>query len=291
MTPLRQRFIEDMQLRGLAPTTQRSYIHYVAEFSKFYNTSPDKLDLEAIRQYEIHLLNERRLSPQSVNTFISAAQFFYTVTLEMPWQKNCFPRVRIAEKLPVVLDPEEVAAFFDHVPSLKYRAALMLCYGAGLRIAEAVAVKVSDIDSKRMLIRVEQGKGKKDRYAMLSPRLLCVLRRYWCFRKPRLWLFPSWGEAKHLSPGSLAQACRDASKQSGLTKRITAHTLRHSFATHLLEGGTDTRVIQVLLGHSRIDTTARYTKVSARLIAGTASPLDALGVKPGPAEPKRKPRK
>jgi integrase/recombinase XerD len=286
MTPLRQRFIEDMQLRGLAPTTQRSYIHYVAEFAKFYNKSPGDLDLEAIRQYEIHLLNERKLSPESVNTFISSVQFLYTVTLEMPWDKQCFPRVRVAETLPVVLDPEEVAGFFDYIPSLKYRAALMLCYGAGLRIAEAAAVKVSDIDSKRMLIRVEQGKGKKDRYVMLSPRLLCVLRRYWRAARPRVWMFPSWRGTKHLSSTSLSNACRDASKQCGLAKRITAHTLRHSFATHLLENGTDTRVIQVLLGHSRIDTTARYTKVASNVIARTPSPLDSLGVKPKP-----KPRK
>jgi site-specific recombinase XerD len=287
MTPLRQRFIEDMQLRGLAPTTQRSYIHYAADFAKFYNTSPEKLDLEAIRQYEVHLLNERKMSPQSVNAFVASVQFLYTVTLEMPWGKECFPRVRVASKLPVVLDPEEVAEFFDYVPSLMYRAALMLCYGAGLRIGEAVAVKVEDIDSKRMLIHVQEGKGRKDRFVMLSPRLLAVLRRYYRAARPRgEWMFPSWRGSRHLSSKSLSQACRDASKQSGLTKRITAHTLRHSFATHLLENGTDTRVIQVLLGHSRIDTTARYTKVAAHLIAATPSPLDALGVKP-----KQKPRK
>jgi integrase/recombinase XerD len=291
MTPLRQRFIEDMQLRGLAPTTQRSYIHYVAGYAKYYNTSPENLDLEAVRQYEIHLLNERKLSPQSVNTFISSVQFFYTWTVDTPWDKQCFPRVRIGEKLPIVLDKEEVARFFDHVPSLKYRAALMLCYGAGLRISEAVAIKVSDIDSKRMLIRVEQGKGKKDRYAMLSPRLLAVLRCYWRVRQPRIWLFPSWRETKHLSVGSLSVACRDASRQCGLTKRVTAHTLRHSFATHLLENGTDTRVIQVLLGHSRIDTTARYTKVSTHVIAGTTSPLDALVPGPKQVKPKQKTRK
>jgi site-specific recombinase XerD len=286
MNALRQRFFEDMQLRGLALTTQRSYLHYVAEFAKYYNTSPEHLDLEAIRQYELYLLNERKLSPQSVNTFLSSVQFLYTVTLEMPWDKQCFPRVRIPQTLPTVLDKEEVARFFDFIPSLKYRAALMLCYGAGLRIAEAAAVKVSDIDSRRMLIRVEQGKGKKDRYAMLSPRLLTVLRCYWRVRRPSLWLFPSWRENKHISVGSLSLACREASKQCGLTKRITAHTLRHSFATHLLEGGADTRVIQVLLGHSRIDTTARYTKVSTHVIAGTPSPLDSLGVRR-----KQKPRK
>ncbi len=286
MTPLRQRFIEDMQLRGLAPTTQRSYLHYVAEFARYYNTGPEKLDLEAIRQYEIHLLNERKMSPQSVNTFLSSVQFLYLVTLEMPWGKHCFPRVRIASTLPVVLDPEEVAQFFDYVPSLKYRAALMLCYGAGLRISEAVAVKVTDIDSKRMLIRIAEGKGRKDRYVMLSPCLLAVLRRYWRAAQPRDWLFPSWRQNRHLSAASLSHACFHASKQCGLTKRITAHTLRHSFATHLLEGGTDTRVIQVLLGHARIDTTARYTQVAAHVIAGTPSPLDALGCKP-----KQKPRK
>jgi len=287
MTPLRQRFIEDMQLRGLAPTTQRSYIHYAADFAKFYNTSPEKLDLEAIRQYEMYLLNERKMSPQSVNAFVASVQFLYTVTLEMPWGKECFPRVRVTSKLPVVLDPEEVAEFFDYVPSLMYRAALMLCYGAGLRIGEAVAIKVEDIDSKRMLIHVQEGKGGKDRYVMLSPRLLAVLRRYFRAVRPRgNWMFPSWRGDRHLSSKSLSQACRDASKQSGLTKRITAHTLRHSFATHLLENGTDTRVIQVLLGHSRIDTTARYTKVATHVIAATPSPLDALGVKL-----KKKPRK
>lgn len=292
MTPLRERFIEDMQMRGLAPTTQRSYIHYAAEFAKFYNTSPEKLDLEAIRQYEMHLLNERKLSPQSVNAFVASVQFLYTVTLEMPWGKECFPRVRVASTLPVVLDPEEVTEFFDYIPSLKYRAALMLCYGAGLRIGEAVAVKVGDIDSKRMLIRVQKGKGSKDRYVMLSPRLLAVLRRYFRAARPcGEWMFPSWRGNRHLSSSALSQACRDASKQSGLTKRITAHTLRHSFATHLLESGTDTRVIQVLLGHSRIETTARYTKVAAHLIAATPSPLDSLGVKPKPAQPKQKSRK
>src|SRR5882724_304165 len=171
MTPLRKRFIEDMQLRGLAPATQRSYLHYVEDYAKFFRQSPDQLDLEAVRQYEIHLLNERKLSPQSVNTFVSSVQFLYVTTLEMPWGKECFPRLRVGSSLPVVLDPEEVAQFFDYVPSLKYRAALMLCYGAGLRISEAVAVKVEDIDSKRMVIRVVDGKGDKDRYVMLSPRL------------------------------------------------------------------------------------------------------------------------
>jgi integrase/recombinase XerD len=276
MTPLRQRFIEDMQLRGLAPTTQRSYTHYVADYAKFYNTSPEHLDLEAIRQYELHLLHEKKLSPESINAFVSSVQFLYLTTLEMPWGKECFPRVRRAHKLPLILSPEEVSQFFESVPSLKYRAALMTCYGAGLRISEAVSLKVSDVDSQRMLLRVEEGKGRKDRYVMLSKRLLAVLRCYWRAARPKDYLFPSWLQGRHLTSGALSVACRDASQRCGLAKRITAHTLRHSFATHLLENGTDTRVIQVLLGHSRIDTTARYTQVAAHVVAGTPSPLDAL---------------
>ncbi len=276
MTPLRQRFIEDMRLRGLASTTQRSYIHYVADYAKFYQTSPDQLDLEAVRQYELFLLHEKKLSPESINTFVSAVQFLYLVTLEMPWGKECFPRVRRPDKLPVVLSQEEVGRFFEHIAGLKHRAALMLGYGAGLRISEAVAVRVRDIDSQRRLIRIVQGKGSKDRYVMLSPRLLAVLRAYWRATRPRDFLFPSWREGRHMTSSALALACREAARHSGIPKRITAHTLRHSFATHLLEGGTDTRVIQALLGHSRIETTARYTRVGAHVVAGTLSPLDAL---------------
>lgn len=283
MTPLRQRFIDDMQLRGLAPTTQRSYLHYVSGFANFYNTSPEKLDLEAVRQYELYLLQERKLSPETINTFVSAVQFLFLTTLEMPWGKACFPRVRRPDKLPVVLSPEEVSRFFEHVGCLKNRAALMLCYGAGLRISEAVAVKVSDIDSSRGVIRIVQGKGKKDRYVMLSPRLLAVLRAYWRAARPADYLFPTWRQGRHMTSAALSVACRNAATNSGIPKHITAHTLRHSFATHLLENGTDTRVIQVLLGHSRIETTARYTRVAAHVVAGTPSPLDAL-VRP----PKRK---
>ncbi|MEP6956225.1 MAG: tyrosine-type recombinase/integrase [Chthoniobacterales bacterium] len=288
MTPLRRRFIEDMQLRGLAPTTQRSYLHYVSDFATFYHTTPEKLDLEAIRQYELHLLHERKLSPESVNTFVSAVQFLYLVTLEMPWGKECFPRVRRAHKLPVVLSPEEVSRFFEHVGSLKHRAALMLCYGAGLRISEAVKIRLADIDSDRMVIRIVEGKGRKDRYVMLSSRLLKVLRCYWRAARPKDHFFPSWREGRPMNTAAISMACRNAAERAGIGKRVTAHTLRHSFATHLLEGGTDTRVIQALLGHSRIETTARYTHVAAHVVAGTPSPLDRL--KPPPALKKAKPK-
>ena len=167
MTPLRQRMIDDMQLRNLAARTQKNYIAHVAGFAKYFGKSPAELDIEAVRQYQLYLLNQRKLSPESVNQYVSSVKFLYLITLEMPWTSEYFPRVRRAHKLPVVLSQEEVVAFFDHIPSLKYRAALMVCYGAGLRISEAVALRVSDIDSQRGLLRVEQGKGHKDRYPSL----------------------------------------------------------------------------------------------------------------------------
>lgn len=276
MTPLRQRMSEDMKLRNFAAGTQRNYIAHVAAFARFFNQSPEVLDREAVREYLLYLINERKLSPEAVNQQSSALKFLYLTTLEMPWSDVDFPRAKRAHKLPVVLSQEELLLFFDHVPSLKYRAALMVCYGAGLRVSEAVSLKVSDIDSQRKLLRVEQGKGAKDRYAMLSPRLLEVLRRYWKAARPAGYLFPSWRKDGHLSEATLQLACREAVLRSGLRKRVTVHTLRHSFATHLLESGTDIRVIQVLLGHSRIDTTARYAAVAPHLVAGTVSPLDGL---------------
>ena len=278
MTPLRQRMIDDMRLRNLAPETQRNYIAHCAAFARFFGRSPELLDREAVREYLLCQLNERRLQPESVNQQVSALKFLYLTTLEVPWGDQDFPRVMRPHRLPVVLRQEEVVQFLDHVPGLRYRAALMLCCGAGLRVSEAVAVKVPDIDSKRMLLRVEQGKGRKDRYAMLSPRLLGVLRLYFRAARPdpEGYLFPSWRPGRHLNASSLQQACHDAALRSGLRKRITVHTLRHSFATHLLENGTDTRVIQVLLGHERIDTTARYARVSPQVIGRTVSPLDLI---------------
>jgi integrase/recombinase XerD len=277
MTPLRQRMIEDMQLRNLAAGTQKHYISLVAGFAKYFGTSPENLDIEAVRQYQLYLLNERKLSPDAVNQCVSALKFLYLTTLEMPWTNEYFPRARRPHKLPVVLSQKEVLAFFDHVPSLKYRAALMVCYGAGLRISEAVALRITDIESQRGLLRIEHGKGQKDRYAMLSPRLLQVLRRYWCATRPPDFLFPSWRKDRHLSTTSLQLACREAAARAGIAKRVTVHTLRHSFATHLLENGTDLRVIQVLLGHTRIETTTRYAAVSPQVVAATVSPLDKLG--------------
>lgn len=300
MTILRQRMTEDMQLRGLAPQTQRGYIAHVAAYARYFGTCPSKLDTEAIRQYILYLINEKKMSPEGVNQQVSALKFFYLTTLEMPWSNADFPRVKRQHKLPVVLSQEELIVFFDHIPGLKNRAALMVCYGAGLRISEAVALKVKDIDASRMLLRVENGKGGKDRYTLLSPRLLGVLRLYWSTTHIQpltveqretvgeQYLFPSWIAGKHLTAGALNTACREVWLRSGLRKKVTAHTLRHSFATHLLENGTDIRVIQVLLGHSRIDTTAHYTAVTPQMVGRTQSPLDELHSEAASNKPKKK---
>ena len=290
MNPLRQRMIDDMQLRNLAPGTQDHYIRHVAAFAKYYGRSPEELDMEDVRNYLLYLLNERKLSAEAVNQCVTSLKFVYLTTLEMPWTSEYFPRARVPQRLPVILSQEELLAFFDHIPSLKYRAAMMTCYGAGLRVSEVVALKIGDIDSQRMLLRVEQGKGRKDRYAMLSPRLLDVLRRYWRAFPSKHYLFPSWRENRHMSTTALQIACREAAAHSGLRKHVTVHTLRHSFATHLLEGGTDIRIIQALLGHSRIDTTTRYTQVSTQLVSATVSPLEGLGSKAKP-KPQPKPKR
>ena len=290
MTPLRQRMIEDMQLRNLSAGTQRAYLHYITGLARFYQTSPEHLSLEELREYQLYMINERQYSPESVNHFVLAAKFLYNVTLETPWPEGALPRCRVPHKLPVVLSPVEVEEFFQHVCTIRNRAALMTAYGAGLRVSEVVSLQLGDIDSQRKLIRVRQGKGKKDRYAMLSARLLEALR-CWTQRVPRSrhpagqrqktspedWLFPGWRKERHMNAATLQDVCREAARAAGLSKRITVHTLRHSFGTHLLENGTDIRIIQVLLGHSRIETTARYTQVSPRVVGVTASPLDNLG--------------
>lgn len=275
MTPLRRRMLEDMQLRNYSAGTQRSYIHYVAGFASHYGISPERLGLDDIRNYQLYLIEQRELAPQSINCFTSAVQFLYTVTLDMPWTREQFPRLSVPYTLPVVLSASEVEEFFRHIGILKHRAVLMLCYGSGLRSSEAVAVKIGDIDSKRMLIRVRQGKGAKDRYTVLSHRLLILLREYYKVQRPMEWLFPGTKAGTHLQPATIREVCRDAVHLAGISKRVTPHTLRHSFATHLLENGHETRAIQVLLGHSRIDTTARYIAVTPQSISRIVSPLDA----------------
>ena len=279
MTDLRRRMLLDMQARNLADETQRSYIHYLAGYARFFDTPPDQLGPAHVTEYQAYLLREKRLSATSANCFSASARFFYTVTLGQDWTSQQFPRAKVPLILPPILSANEVFEFFRHVPSPRYRTVLMLCYGAGLRISEAVSLRVADIDSARMVIRVRQGKGAKDRETVLSPLLLELLRQWWRIARPgHDWLFPSSyrGGVSHLQPGRVRQACTDAFQQARLGKRVTPHVLRHAFATHLLEAGVDLRKIQVMLGHQSIDTTAHYTAVATKTISEVPSPLDQL---------------
>jgi integrase/recombinase XerD len=275
ISPLRRRMVEDMTVRNLSPATQRSYLYAVAKFSRFFGKSPERLELEDVRAYQVHLASQG-IAWATLNQTVAALRFFYGVTLNRPEIPERIAYAREPRRLPVVLSADEVVRFLEAVPSLKSRTALTTAYAAGLRVSEVVALKVADIDSGRMLIRVEQGKGGKDRYVMLSAQLLAILRTYWRLAKPRHWLFPGRDEERPIDQTVLHAACRSACEAAGLTKHVTVHTLRHSFATHLLESGADIRIIQVLLGHTNISTTARYAQVATSTIQGTASPLDRL---------------
>ena len=275
LSPLRRRMIEDMTVRNLSPATQRSYLHAVAKFSRFFGRSPDRLGLEDVRAFQVHLVSTG-ISWPSLNQTVCALRFFYGVTLGHGEIPERIPYAREPRKLPVVLSADEVVRFLEAVPSLKSRAALTTAYAAGLRASEVVALKVANIDSGRMVIRVEHGKGGKDRYVMLSAQLLGILRTYWRLARPEHWLFPGREASKPIDVQMLYAACRSARAAARLDKRVAVHTLRHSFATHLLESGTDIRIIQVLLGHANLSTTARYTQVSNGLIRRTESPFDRL---------------
>ena len=275
MSPLRRRMIEDMTVRNLSPATQRSYVHAVARFSRHFDRSPDRLGLEDVRAYQVHLVSSG-ISWPALNQTVCALRFFYGVTLGHGEIPERIPYAREPRTLPVVLSAAEVVRFLEAVPSLKTRTALTAAYAAGLRASEAVGLKIGNIDSQRMVIRIEHGKGGKDRYVMLSAQLLRILRTYWRLARPKHWLFPGRDGSRPIDVQVLHAACRSAGAAAGLDKRVTVHTLRHSFATHLLETGTELRIIQVLLGHNNLSSTARYTRVSAGLIGKTMSPLDRL---------------
>jgi len=277
MSPLRRRMTEDMTIRNLSPATQRSYIHAVSRFSQYFRRSPDRLGLEEVRAYQVHLAS-KGVAWGSLNQVVCALRFFYGVTLGEATIPERIAYAREPRKLPTVLSADEVVRFLEAVSSLKARVALTTAYAAGLRVSEVVALKVRDIDSGRMVMRIEHGKGDKERYAMLSATLLGILRAYWRLARPRLYLFPGRTPDKPVEANVLYAACRSAAAAAGLDKRVSVHVLRHSFATHLLEQGADIRVIQVLLGHENLSTTARYTRVSTEVIAGTASPLDRLAL-------------
>jgi integrase/recombinase XerD len=277
ISPLRRRMIDDMMIRNLSPATQQSYLYAVSKFSRYFGRCPDRLSLDNVRTYQLHLIAERR-SWSHINQTVCALRFFYGVTLG---RADAFERIvaaREPQKLPIVLSGDEIVRFLEAVPGLRNRAALATAYGAGLRVGEVARLKTAAIDSSRMLIRIEQGKGGKDRYVMLSPQLLHILRAYWRRAQPGRWLFPGRDAGEPVSVATLQEACRVAARRAGLSKPVTVHTLRHSFATHLLEAGTDIRIIQVLLGHARLSTTARYTQVATNLIADTTSPLDRLSL-------------
>jgi site-specific recombinase XerD len=279
VSPLRQRMIEDMNLRGFGPKTQHDYVRVVADFARYLGSSPDRAEPEDLRRYQLHLAAQGA-SPAKMNLAVSALRFFFRVTLCQPAFGERLARTRKEDRLPVVLSPEEVALLLHCAPSLKHKTALSIAYGCGLRVSEIVHLKVGDIDSARMLIRVEQGKGRKDRYVMLSPDLLELLRTWWRAARPRGWLFPGRDPAQPVTTRQLDRACKMAATTAALDKRVSLHTLRHSFATHLLERKTDIRVIQALLGHAKLDTTARYTRVALKTIGAVKSPLSHL--KPPP---------
>jgi len=276
MTKLRRRMLEDMRIRNLSENTQKRYVDRVAAFGRHFGTSPEYLGPKDIRAYQLHLVDEKGISASYLNVTVCALRFLYGVTLKREWEISRIPLARREKRLPVVLSTEESEQFFRAIRSMKYRTILMTAYATGLRVSEVSHLKVSDIDSSRMAIRVEQGKFRKDRYVMLCPTLLSMLRDYWKRYRPTHWLFPGNDSQHPISSGSVRQVCRDASLVCGVQKRITPHTLRHSFATYLLEAGTDLRTIQILLGHKSPASTARYTHIALANISKTPSPLDAL---------------
>jgi len=290
MTPLRQRLVEDMQVRNLSPHTQKCYVQQVSRFARHFKKSPETLGPEEIRSYQVYLTNEKRLAPGSILIAVAALRFLYKVTLHRDWiLEDVIPTPKKPQKLPVVLSPEEVRHFLSCVASPKHRTILTTCYAAGLRISEAVRLKPTEIDSQRMVIRVDQGKGQKDRYVMLSPRLLEILRNWWRLEKPKPWLFPSNIPGRHITRFAVEDACQEARRVSGISKPVSPHSMRHAFAVHLLEHGVDVRRIQLLLGHRSLATTARYLKIATSQVCSTTSPFDLLpqpvAAEPEPAPP------
>jgi integrase/recombinase XerD len=275
ISPLRRRMIEDMTVRKFATRTQEGYIRAVKRFSAFLGASPDAASAEDLRRYRLHLVASGVGAP-TINHSLTALRFLFLVTLRKPAIVLDMPFVREPRRLPVVLSPQEVARLLDAAPGLKYKAALSIAYGAGLRASEVISLKIADIDSARMVIRVEQGKGRKDRYVMLSEHLLELLRAWWKAGRPQGWLFPGQNPVNPLTPRQLNRACHAAAQMAEIDKPVSLHTLRHSFATHLLEQKTDIRVIQVLLGHKKLDTTALYTRVALKALGQVTSPLEHL---------------
>jgi integrase/recombinase XerD len=281
ISPLRQRMIDDMRMRKLSDKTQSHYLRAVRQFAAFLGRSPDIANVEDLRRYQLHLV-DHGISPVSLNAAITGLKFFFGITLDRGELMAKMQPVRVPRTLPVVLSRDEVARLIAATGNLKHQTALSVAYGTGLRASEVVALKVGDIDSQRMTLRVEQGKGCKDRYAMLSPVLLERLRVWWRVARAQGkmldggWLFPGLNPIESLSTRQLNRAVHAAAQAARIDKRVSMHTLRHSFATHLLEQKVDIRVIQVLLGHKKLDTTALYTQVATDILREVVSPLESL---------------
>jgi site-specific recombinase XerD len=281
ISPLRRRFIEDMTVRGFTPATQRGYLRAVADFTAFFGRPPDQAGAEDLRRYQVHMRSQGATAT-TMNAAVSALRFFFGVTLGRGDAQTGMTTVREPRRLSVILSPEEVARLLNAAPGLKAKAALSVSYGAGLRASEVVSLKVTDIDSSRQVIRVEQGKGRKDRYAMLSLDLLELLRAWWRAGRekgvmlPGGWLFPGQNPVNHLTTRQLNRMFHAAKAAAEIDKPVNLHSLRHCFATHLLEQKVDIRVIQVLLGHTKLDTTARYSRVDSSTLKAVKSPLEHL---------------
>lgn len=277
MTPLRRRMLEDMQIRNFSENTRETYLLQVSLFARHFSKSPDVLGPEEIRSYQVYLNNEKRLAPSSITIATSALRFLYNVTLKRHWDLDqVIPVPKKPQTLPAILSPGEVRQLLDCVPQRKARTVLTVCYAAGLRISEAIALQPGDIDSQRMTLRVVQGKGRKDRDVMLSEQLLTILRDWYRAARPKTWLFPGVIPGSHVTRDGVGYACKLALKRSGLSKPASPHSLRHAFAVHLLEYGTDLRTIQLLLGHRSLSTTARYLRLATSKVCATRSPLDLL---------------
>jgi site-specific recombinase XerD len=281
LTPLRRRMTEDMILRNRAPGTIRQYVNCIVGLARYFNVSPERLGPEEVRSYLLHLVQERHVSWSYYSQVRSALQFLYRVTLGMDWVVEKVACPKLPKRLPVILSPDELVQFFKAVSNLKHRAILMTTYAGGLRLAEVCRLQVEDIDSARMVIHIRQSKGHRDRDVMLSPRLLMILRQYWKIQRPRPYLFPGCKPDQPISPRTVQKVCKQALAAAGLSKSASVHSLRHSFACHLLEAGTDLRTIQILLGHRNFSTTARYLHVSTAALKSTRSPLDDLDLFPG----------
>jgi len=276
VSPLRQRMIDDMTVRNFAPNTQVSYLHQVNLFARHFDRSPEQLGPEEIRTYQIYLADERKLSVSTRILAVSALRFLYAVTLKRGWTVQLIPTPKKDHRLPVILSPQEVLRLLQAAPSFSHHVIFSTMYGTGMRVSEAVHLRAANIDSQRMMIRIELSKGHKDRDVQLSPKLLELLRCYWRTVRPGEWMFPGQNPHQPLSRDAVGNAVTDASERAGLKKHTSPHSLRHAYAVHLLEAGTDIRKIQLLLGHRSLSTTARYLRLATTTVCATTSPLDLL---------------